>query len=303
MTITTMRLICFAVIALCLPFRSFGAETVKLVFNKAIYSDSAGHGMRLPEGVACSEKSFVVADTGNDRLLKFSLDGGIPKTGDEIKVQELSSPVLVQMTSKGHILALDGKQRRVVRLTPDGVFEGYVEPSGVPAPGAFVPRSFKIDSEDNIYFLDIFSERVLLLDAAARFLRQIPFPEQYGAFSDLSVDRNGTILILDSARGVIYSAARDAKGFSPLAENLKEYMSFPASMTIGSRGTLYLSDRHGGAVVALGPDGVFQGRLVAFGWKEGLVRYPEQLCIDEKDNFLFVADRENSRLQIFSILK
>ena len=67
------------------------------------------------------------------------------------------------MNSKGEIYALDSKHRRIVRLGPDGVFKDVLQFDGVPPPATIVPKSFTIDSADNIYVLDVFSERVLVL--------------------------------------------------------------------------------------------------------------------------------------------
>ena len=62
-----------------------------------------------------------------------------------------------------------------------------------PSPSAFVPRSFKIDTNNNIYILDIFTGRVLVLNPEGKYQKQIPFPKDYGFFSDLAVDSKGTL--------------------------------------------------------------------------------------------------------------
>jgi hypothetical protein len=38
------------------------------------------------------------------------------------------------------------------------------------------------------------------------------------------------------------------------------------------------------------------------GWNEGLLYYPSQMCLNEKGE-VFIADRGNSRVQVFSIVK
>jgi sugar lactone lactonase YvrE len=289
--------------ALALPLSSFGAEAAKLRYASTIYFDSKGGGLKLPEGVACGESPFfIVADTGNGRLLRYTFQDGVPKGGEEFKIDQMSFPVRLQLSSKGEIFALDGKQRRIVHLTPEGAFKGYIDPVGLPSAAPFVPRSFKLDSADNIYVLDIFSARVLVLDPTGKYVRQLNFPEKYGFFSDLAVDSKGTIFLLDSVDAVVYTAPKDAKDFSPLSQKLEEYVNFPSSITVDSRGTIYLSDQNGSGVVVLGPDGSFLGRSLVFGWKDGLVRYPSQLCTNEKGEF-FVADRQNNRVQIFTVIR
>ncbi len=285
------------------PVRSFSAETVKFKYVQSVYFDDKGGGLKQPEGVACDDKSvLVVGDTGNDRLLRYTLEEKNLKAGTEIKIPQLSTPIRVQMNSKGEIFALDGKRRRVVRLSLDGSFKGYVDPEGVPAPSAFVPRSVKIDANNNIYLLDIFSARVLVLDPEGKYQRQIPFPKEYGFFSDLAIDPKGSVLLVDCVKAMVFSAAKDSNSFSPLTKNLREYLDFPTSITTDSRGIIYVVDEDGGGIVILGQDGSFLGRQLSMGWNEGLLYYPTQMCVNEKGE-IFIADRGNSRVQIFSIVK
>jgi sugar lactone lactonase YvrE len=302
-----MRILLRILIVICavsFPLSSQSAETARLRYAGSVSFDAKGEGLKLTEGVACSSaESFIVADTGNGRLLKYSYVNGIVKGGNEIRIAQLSYPIRVQVSSQGDIFALDGKQRRIVRMSPDGAFKGYVEPSGVPS-GAVVPRNFKMDGSDNIYVLDIFSSRVLVLGADGKYVSHLDFPEGAGFFSDLAIDQGGTIYLVDSVNAMVYSAAKDAKGFSPLTEKLSEYMNFPASIAVDKRGTIYLADQNGSGVVVLGREGAFMGRALVFGWKDGLVRYPAQLCMYENaKEELFVADRENSRIQIFTVIR
>ncbi len=61
-------------------------------------------------------------------------------------------------------------------------------------------------------------------------------------------------------------------------------------------------DQNGDGLGVLGLDGSYQGRQLGVGWGEGLVYYPDQLCIDEVGS-AFLADRYNNRVQIFGMKK
>lgn len=284
---------------LLLPAKSFSAEGVKLRHAASIYTDAIGGIIRQPEGVACSDKSlFIIADTGNGRLLRYGFQGGTVKPGTEIKVPELSYPVRVAMNSKGDIFVLDGKKRRILRLSPEGVFKGYLDPPEMPS-AAMVPKSFTIDHDDNIYVLDVFSERVLILDPGGKYQKQVAFPKEYGFMSDIAVDRKGTIYLIDSVQAAVAVAAKGSPGFTPLTKSLREFMDFPAGITLDSRGTILITDRNGGGIVVLGQDGAFHGRQLRRGRTEGLVNYPSQLCINDKGE-IFIADSGNNRVQIFT---
>jgi hypothetical protein len=279
-----------------IPAKSFSAETVKLRYVQAIYFDDKNSGMKQPEGVACNDKNLlVVGDTENNRLLQYTYQDKSTKGGKEMKIPQFSFPIRVQMNSKGEIFALDGKQRRIVHLSPGGEFKGYVTPEGIPSLSSFVPRSFKVDSKDNIYILDIFGARVIMAGPDGKYQKHIGFPKDYGFFSDLQVDFKGNILLVDSVKNMVFSAAKDAKEFSPLTKSLKEYLNFPTAMTTDSRGTIYLVDENGAGVVILGTDGSFLGRQLTMGWNEGQLYYPSQMCVTDKGE-AFIADRGNSRV-------
>ena len=279
------------------------AEAGRLRYLAAIYLDEKGGGMRQPEGVACNDRStLIVGDTGGGRLLRYTVEDRDVKPAGEILAPQLSTPIRVQMNSKEEVFALDGRQRRILRFGAKGEFKDYLSPEGVPAPTSIVPRSLRIDRSDNIYLLDVFSARVLVLDPGGKYLRHVGFPAGYGFFSDLALDGRGGIYLLDSLKAAVYSAAKDAKHFSLVTTNLRGHLSFPTAMAVDSRGILYLVDEHGGGVVLLGQDGSVLGRQLAMGWNEGLLRSPSQICLNDKGQ-VFIADRGNNRIQIFSIVR
>ena len=284
-----------------LPTLSFAADMVKIKHLTTIYGDEKGVELKNPEGVACDASSLVVADSGNGRLVRYTLDGDSVKGGAELRPAQLANPVRVQLSAKGDIYALDAKSRRIVRISQAGAFQGYLDPQGVPAP-AFIASAFKIDSEGRFYLLDIFAERVLVLDQGGKFLSQAPFPKGYGFMVDVAVDGKGTIYLADSTNGIIYAASGDAKEFAPLVNNLREYLSFPGYLTVDARGNLLVVDQNGGALVSFGQDGSFLARQLGMGRKNGLLYYPGQICLGPSGS-VFIADRDNSRIQLFEAVK
>ena len=284
------------------PPISKGAE--KLRYLTSIYFDEKGLALKQPEGAACSGESLlIVGDSGNGRLLKYSIkDRTIEAGTTEIKATQLYYPVKTEINSRGEIYTLDRKQRSIVRFSPAGEFRGDVQPVGIPSPTAYVPRSFTIDKNDNIYILDILAERVLILNSSGKYRGQIRFPDHYGFFCDVAVDFRGTVLLVDGVDGIVFSAGKGSSTFSALTGSLKEYVRFPASLTTDDRGRIYLVDRNGGRIIILGQDGSFLSRQSGMGWKEGSLNYPTQMCINDKGE-IFVADTRNSRVQVFELVE
>ncbi|GFO70430.1 hypothetical protein GMLC_40090 [Geomonas limicola] len=285
------------------PLGCYGADALKLRYLATILGDIKETGLKKPEGVACDDQGLIViADTENGRLVRYVLQDNTLKGGTEIKVQEVVFPVRVQLNSKGNIFVLDGQLRKVAQLTPEGAFAGYLTPQGVNPP-LVVPKSFKLDGRDNVYLLDIGGERVLQLDPSGKLLSQIPFPKNYGAISDLALTSGGDVLILDSAKSTVYIAKKENPQFTPFTKGLQDYLNFATNMLTTTRSAdIYLMDQDGGAIVILGPDGLFKGRQLAMGWRNGQLYYPQQMCIN-KNGDVVIADRGNSRVQIFENLK
>jgi sugar lactone lactonase YvrE len=294
-----LKIILFAVLCLAICSGVDAAEAIKFRLMAPIYVDGKGSGIKQPEGLSCRGNSLILADTGNGRLLRYTIAGETWTPGAEIVLPQLPYPIRVEANSKGEIFALDGKLRRIARISPSGEFQGYVDYSGE-LQGAVVPRSFRIDRNDNLIVLDVFSARVLVLDPSGKVQRQIPFPKEYGFFSDLAVDASGNIMLIDSLQRRVFTAAKNSQVITPLSESMKEEVYFPTAIAIDNRGTIFLVDQNGSGILVLAQDGTFRGRRLSMGWKDGFLRYPSQMCISETGN-AFIADRENNRIEAFLI--
>lgn len=289
-------------ILLLLPAHVFGAEQqIRFKHDRSLYADDKGGGLNQPEGVACSKNRLAAADTGNGRLVLYSIVDGEPRGGTEIRLSQVVYPVRVAMTSKGDLYVLDARQRKVARLTADGVFQHYVDLASGPTAAIIVPVGIGLDGNDNLLVLDIGGGRVMVFGDDGKFQRQIVLPKEYGFFTDLAADAKGVIFLIDSVSAVVYSNAKDQAVFTPITATLKDDLKFAGNIVVDDKGLLFISDQYGGGVLAVSRDGTSR-RLFSLGWKEGMLRNPSQLCINT-DGDLYIADRGNSRIQQFTPLK
>ncbi len=273
------------------------AEGVAFVHDTTIYIDAKEGALSAPEGVACTDSGYlVVADTGNHRLVTYAYKDGRLSGGAEVKLAQLTVPLRAQVDTKGNVLALDGKTRKVVRVGANGTFEAWIQPKDVK--GEVVVGAFKLDPSDAVYLLDVAGKRVVVTDMAGKVAREIPLPPESGVVTDIAVDQAGILYAVDAVNAVVWSAEKGATSFKPLTKSLKDRMSFPAYLAVG-RGRLFLVDQYGSGIVLLGLDGSYQGRQLSIGWSDGLVNYPAQICLRE-DGVAFVADRFNNRVQAFT---
>ncbi len=290
--------ITLAALALLAAATRASADAVALTPATSIYEDDKNRPLREPEGVACTDGGrFVVADTGNGRLLEFAYTNRTVSGGAETRLPQLPYPTRVQIDSKGNLLVLDRKLRRIGRVDAKGAFGGYVEFRSASSSDGVVPGAFKLDGSDNLYVLDLAKLEVLVADSSGNVTRRLALPRDGAAFTDVAVDPAGTVYVVDAARGTLWSAAKSDTAFTVLAKGLKEYASFPDYL-VARRGRLFVVDQNGHGLVVLGNDGSYQGRQLSIGWNDGLLYYPGQLCVSEQGE-AYVADRQNNRVQIF----
>jgi sugar lactone lactonase YvrE len=293
-----------AAAALILSYRGLAAtDLAKLRYLVSAYADEKGNGFRLPEAVACDAAGqVIVGDTGNDRLVRFAFRDKALTGGTEIKIPEVAEPSRILVTSKGALFVLDGRRRRVVRLGSDGAFQGAVAFDGAPPPTSTLPKSIALDASDNLYVLDVLGARVLVLNAAGQSQRAVALPDDAGFVTDLAVDAGANILLLDSEKRRLYVAAADATAFQPLGGDLSDAVTtMPTALAI-SGGFIFIVEGAGSSIVTLARDGTFLARQLTPGWAEGALNHPAQMCINGKGD-VFVADRDNARVQVFTLIR
>lgn len=273
------------------------AAQLKLKFVGSIYTDTAGVPLRTPAGVTIAGDTLLVADSGGKRVLTYNFVNGVATPDKNIPMAK-NFPLMVQQAKNGDFLVLDGLEREVLILGQNGKQKGTLKVKG--ADGRIVPRSLKSNPDGSLLLLDIFTGRVLVVDEAGNLQRQLPFPKEYGSFSDTLMDAQKDVFLLDSVAGKIYQAASGSDSFSLWSDGLKEFTNFPTSFASDGRGNLLLTDKYGSGLAIIGPDGKFAGRKLNMGWTEGQLYYPSQISISDTGQ-VFIADTANHRIQQFSI--
>lgn len=278
-----------------------GAEILKLRPTATLYADEKGVALSVPQGVGCGGgTTFVVADSGRGRVLRFEVSGALVQTKGEVALPELPYPIRADLDAKGNLVVLDGKSRRIGRVSTDGQFTGWVDVPAAGGSGAAVVRSFALDSTGRIFALDVAGRRVAVIGASGALERSIGFPADAGFPTDLTVDPHGSVFVVDGLRRIVYVARKDDKDLAPFSRSLAEDLDYASAIATDGAGHFFVADENGGGIVVLGLDGSFHGRQSAYGWRDGYLRYPSGLCTNGRGT-LVVADRENQRVQVFSI--
>ncbi len=279
-----------------------GAVVLKHVMS--VYADNQEVGFSQPTGIGCADPTrFAVADSGNKRVVVFEFKDSALSVLRTLKLNEAPNPVKVAFTTGGGLVVLDGKTHRLARVNSEGKFADYIRPSGMPDQRTVIPKNFCLDQEGKIYLLDVFGGRVLVLGPNGKFLRQIDFPEKVNFISDLAITPKGDLVAVDSVASAVYKATSADSELKPLNIDLSEaQVRFPVALSVDDRSFIYLIDRHSGSVAVLGPDGSLQGHKLTEGWNEGALWFPAGICVNDS-GWMFIADTENNRVQVFEIAR
>jgi len=128
----------------------------------------------------------------------------------------------------------------------------------------------------------------------------------------LGVDREGNVYVTDgrgkNGKGdVMVKFAPDGKslltfGKPGMPGDGSDYLDQPSDVVVAPNGDIYIADGHGGnsndRVVKLAKDGKFIKAFAKHGKEQGELNTPHGIAIDSQGR-IFVADRVNSRVQIF----
>ncbi|SHJ27383.1 NHL repeat-containing protein [Malonomonas rubra DSM 5091] len=273
------------------------AAQLRLRYAGSIYTDAEGGPLQHPAGVTMSGDRLLVADSGAKRVLTFKYAAGVV-TPERVLPLPQNFPLMVELASNGDFYVLDGLERQVLILDRNGKQKATLKVKGA-GDKRVVPRSFKRTPDGQWLLLDLFSSRVLLLDEAGSLQRELLFPDGEGFFSDVAVNPQGQLFLLDSVGGRIYRANKGEEAFTLWSDNLKDYTNFPVSLA-ATNGSLLLVDKYGSGLAVIGPDGGFSGRKLSTGWSDGQLYYPSQVSVGAEGQ-VFIADTENHRVQQFNI--
>ena len=139
-------------------------------------STGSGEGQfHSPAGLATDSKgNLYVADTGNDRIQKFSPSGTfLTQWGSSGSGRgQFSGPMDVAVSPSGMVYVADTGNDRIQRFTRWGIFIGMWGAPGS-APGQFSsPASVASDSFENVYVADRGNDRVQKFDPSGTFAAQ-----------------------------------------------------------------------------------------------------------------------------------
>lgn len=229
----------------------------------------SGNGqMAAPQGVAVAADGTVyVADTNNDRVQVFSVDGSFLASWGSSGAGngEFSQPQGIALDDDGTVYVTDGGNNRVQKFSNNGTFIAAWGTGGNGNGQFNLPYGVAVNSVGDVYVADADNNRI----------------QQFTS--------DGTFVALWGSNG-----GGDGQ------------FSYPYGIAVDSTDNVYVTDRNGNRVQKFTADGTFILKWGGDGpgWAgagngDGQFAYTEGIAIDADDN-VYVTDRNNERVQKFT---
>ncbi len=161
------------------------------------------------------------------------------------------------------------------------------------------PYGLALDKHDNLYIADTGAQMIHIYNLSNGGYRRLPRKnDTLRLLSPIDVavdDRNGRIMVSDSAAGKVYI-------FAANGEKLQELDDFvrPTGLAVDrARGRLYVVDTAAHRLSVLTMDGKHLFDIGGRGVMPGTFNFPTNVCVDNQGNIL-VTDSMNFRIQLFT---
>jgi len=254
-------------------------------------------------GIAVSGNYVFVADSGNNRIERFNLEGGeAMEWGSKGSGPgEFSYPRGVAANAS-EVIVSDDDNHRIEKFGPNGEFQGEAGSEGT-GPGQFgFPYGVALDAAGNVYVADDINDRIVKLNPELGFIQawggfgsklgQLAFPRA------LASDPAGDTYVADTANDRVEVFNPDGDFLHTLGESAlgPGVLTLPQGLASEPTGGLLVSDTIGNRIerFAPGTDAFIESWTAAGKRSPGFNR-PAGIAVDPRGS-VYVADPGYERL-------
>jgi sugar lactone lactonase YvrE len=270
-----------------------------------------------PDAVAVAPNGDVlVADTGNNRIVKMSRSGALLATWGSTgsRPGQFVLPRGLAVDMKGNTYVADQGNNRVQKLDPNGrviavwgarPLGSGVEPAALPS-----PRGVAIDPRGRILVLTGPSDAaccggvIHVFTPAGRQVAVWPnlasgANSQPLGPSAIAIDRQGNVYVGDAFTGAVWVLDRHGVPVRQWPGSGLGQPSAVRGLTAGPGGNVYAVDTLHDRIDVFSPTGTLLASAGGTGSQSGQFMGPSGIAVDGQDN-VYVADTGNDRVQKFA---
>jgi tripartite motif-containing protein 71 len=254
-------------------------------------------------GIAVAGSYVYVADSGNNRIERFNLEGGEAMEwgtkGSEPGQFRYPRGLAANATE---VLVADDDNHRIERFDPNGAYQASAGTEGT-GPGQFAfPYGLALDAAGNVYVADDLGHRVVKLDPQLGFLGawggfgtkagQLAFPRA------IASDPAGDNYVANTANDRIEVYGSEGRFLRTIGISARGpgQLTGPRGLALDPTGGLYVADTASNRVELFAPvSDVFTGQWTRTGGYRPSLFGPTGIGIDRRGS-VYVADQGNERI-------
>ena len=188
----------------------------------------------------------------------------------------------------------------------DFIYEYKADWARLPAGQTFQgPSAVAVDSQDRVYVFQRRGPPVVVFDREGRFLSA--WPRRDGELEDahhIYIGPDDSVYLADRDAHQVLKCTTEGETLMALGNRyraaLQAPFNHPSDIAVAPSGEIYVSDGYGNSSVhRFTPDGRHLGSFGEPGSGPGQFRVPHSIRV-ANDGRVYVCDRENSRVQVFS---
>lgn len=264
--------------------------------------------LNRPQG-CCLDLDFsriYIADTDNDRVLVFSMDGEF--IGPFLTSRPIKRPFDLVVGPDSLIYISQVEEKKIEVFNKKGVWQRSIPRSPRRKSLELKPGRMVFDRKGQLLVNDRSTGAVWFIAREGEVLkRQYVGEEGTGGrlLSGIAVDVNGRIYVI-SAQGTPVISVLDPEGVQILSFGrhgalYEDSFSFPHSLAVGNKGKMWVVDAFRHTIKVFGPDNEYLFNIGEFGEQPGGFVYPVDIDID-KDGRIYVLEKGAGRLQALSVI-
>lgn len=262
-----------------------------------------------------SDGCLFVADSGSDRILKFSPEGEFLLSwgGRGNEKGKFAKPVGIAFDDKGNILVTDNQNSRIQKFTSEGVFIDIWGSHENEECEFHLPRGIAADKGNNIYVTDGYPGHSRFPPRVQRFSSDGEFIESWGFEGSeehmlmfptgIAVDPAGNILIADTHNHCVQIYDLHGSHLMKLETGDKKIFgsgfSSPVGIDVDDKGNIYYTDSSRLKIYRFNPLREITAQWGERGFEDSQFLGMSGIAVSSA-GFMYVADDKVNCVKVFN---